>query len=842
MKNIWVLTFIVFISLVLSITTAEGYDKGDVLKLVETKSDLTYAWTEYEICNPLEYKYIYGMATDWLGDTDAIKDIRIEKKETYFVDHKVPVTELREVCDGKNASCWYEPEVIGYDIDSIQKTRWVTWNGEIDAKAVISLEPVCENVRVYATLKPVLGSREIDHIPTAFGFEYPEYAWWNVSFPYRVPLEINTSTPQTNFQIRINVTHAANMQSDFDDLRFVTNCSEDATIINSWLEDKDDGSHADVWINISTDVVTNTTLCMYYGDTDIGPEWDGNSTFIFFDDFEGYAAGSNLEGQGGWTGAVGTGGQFVVTDYDPYQGTKALKCVTSTAGNNYMDNKNFPEVDIGVIGMKALHNGSTFSADGLYMMNGTDSLFTGITFDPTGGVILANAGFTKIVDFGDNVYYSWNSSWQNDTAFVSHWNDTSFGDDNYQDRLGILGAIRMNMGATVSANSNTLIDDIYVANVSLSPYFSFGDQEYNEVTIAGINIYDEFTGESFNASSPDSITLTAYCTNETDIIDMTGSSSTDVAINCSIVFIKMSMDFAGTEHYRTIVDNSSYNNTYDFYMVDLNDQGIYDIDFTLYDLTGEYAGSKLSLRKAVGNETVNIVQNYFDAEFKVYTQLLQNEYYYVEIDNGVVVRNLDTIFAAASGTKILRPVIIQAIPPLETIHGGTITYAMWGDKDNKFIRALYNDTTGNTNNITFTVFNDTMDIVYYSESASSNVLFTYSSVNTNQSYLGNLTIDHATYGRIEQTQLILFEVDVEHGAPEGIPQVYLMMGGLAVCTFFGLIFGPRHADFGAIVISLVAAFFWFRGWFNGYIAGGIIVFCFIIAVLNYISKKGRGGG
>ncbi len=109
--------------------------------------------------------------------------------------------------------------------------------------------------------------------------------WWNTDWQYRKQIEITVpdGSSLTDYQVLLNVTYESGMQSDFDDLRFTNNCSDDAYEIPYWIENKVDGQYAEVWVKVPT---INSTICMYYGNSGAANESDIDSTFLFADDFD----------------------------------------------------------------------------------------------------------------------------------------------------------------------------------------------------------------------------------------------------------------------------------------------------------------------------------------------------------------------------------------------------------------------------------------------------------------------------------------------------------------------------------------------------------------------------
>ena len=147
-------------------------------------------------------------------------------------------------------------------------------------------------------------------------------AWWDASWTYKKPINITgTGTELTNYQVALNVTYNANMQTDFDDLRFVD--TDDSTEIDFWLEEKVDSSWAYVWVEVPTIAASgNTTIYMYYGNSSVSNASDIKNTFDIADDFNDGSIDGSI-----W-GTLGT-----VTESNGY----AKVARGATAGQLYSD-------------------------------------------------------------------------------------------------------------------------------------------------------------------------------------------------------------------------------------------------------------------------------------------------------------------------------------------------------------------------------------------------------------------------------------------------------------------------------------------------------------------------
>jgi len=120
-------------------------------------------------------------------------------------------------------------------------------------------------------------------------FPAPSFAWWDSSWHYRKAITITTPKTETDYQLYINVTYDSDMQSDFDDVRFVD--SDDATELSYYLDDKVDSTWATFYVKIPS--LDNKTIYMYYGNPSASSKSNGDSVFEFFDDFSGSSLNSS---------------------------------------------------------------------------------------------------------------------------------------------------------------------------------------------------------------------------------------------------------------------------------------------------------------------------------------------------------------------------------------------------------------------------------------------------------------------------------------------------------------------------------------------------------------------
>ncbi len=115
---------------------------------------------------------------------------------------------------------------------------------------------------------------------------WAEGAWLD-GWSRRAPITVTGSTvgAQTNYQVKREVTYDADMQGDFDDIRFTS--SDGITLLDYWLEVSTPSIAATFWIEVPSIPVSPGTgsIYIYYGNPSVGSDADGGNTFILFDDF-----------------------------------------------------------------------------------------------------------------------------------------------------------------------------------------------------------------------------------------------------------------------------------------------------------------------------------------------------------------------------------------------------------------------------------------------------------------------------------------------------------------------------------------------------------------------------
>jgi hypothetical protein len=111
------------------------------------------------------------------------------------------------------------------------------------------------------------------------------YGCINANYAYYVA---SPSTPRPpSFQPPLNTVFVeGHCKTDFGDIRFTDD--DGIALLDYWMEDKVDGDHATFWVKVADDLSQlNRTIYLYYGKSDATTTSNPESTFLFFDDFNG---------------------------------------------------------------------------------------------------------------------------------------------------------------------------------------------------------------------------------------------------------------------------------------------------------------------------------------------------------------------------------------------------------------------------------------------------------------------------------------------------------------------------------------------------------------------------
>jgi hypothetical protein len=173
---------------------------------------------------------------------------------------------------------------------------------------------------------------DIDFIFSAFGKDMTEWAWWNNDWERKkeVFVQNNNETAQTNYSVYMNITWDSDMQTDFDDLRFLD--STETTELGFGIINKTDSNSAQIWVLVPSlsAGVANTSIYMYYNNPAVSTTGNLNDAFLFYDNASSDRT-SEYSKSGTCTFAYDSGND----EYDMTGGS--LNCIVYPTGINVTD-------------------------------------------------------------------------------------------------------------------------------------------------------------------------------------------------------------------------------------------------------------------------------------------------------------------------------------------------------------------------------------------------------------------------------------------------------------------------------------------------------------------------
>lgn len=292
------------------------FNKADY-RLTDYGASVIDVWAEGEYTLYKKTHLFTGVFyKDTLGREGDLKDVKFYIWEEDINTIYNPIYENQNCYTNANQSLVCDKVLISNNSYQSDNSNWILYEKGMD------LEEGDGRWRLEAKRNK---NQEIDFILEAHGKEFEEWAWWNDSWEKKRDINIqeNSGDSLTNYSVAINISYDSEMQTDFDDLRFL-NSAED-TELGYWIESKLDSNWAYVWIKIpSLTASVNTTISMYYNNSAVSSNSNGQDTFSFFDDFND----ASLNGTK-WTTIVGNvveaGGVLTITgnDFNSMRGVKA---------------------------------------------------------------------------------------------------------------------------------------------------------------------------------------------------------------------------------------------------------------------------------------------------------------------------------------------------------------------------------------------------------------------------------------------------------------------------------------------------------------------------------------
>jgi len=274
-----------------------------------------------------------------------------------------------------------------------------------------------------ALVKPTAGSNSFFYECTTAGTSGSTEPTWPTTDGATVTDGTVVWTARAGFTLDGKSAKFPSGTSDGGDLRFTD--ADSLSLQNFWVENVTGASPnrvAYVWVKVSADLGSDQYLYCFFGNPNASNASNGTNTFLFFDDFESYVDGSDINGQGGWiTKRVGGTGEAKVRTIN---GRKHLRLSSTDNGTTVIHPQSVGNygVALRVYNYEAVIGESlelSFSTD---QINSNGSVYNGYTLDWWGWgggssrINKASSGsYTSLVSISDStmsgIYHTSEFTW-----------------------------------------------------------------------------------------------------------------------------------------------------------------------------------------------------------------------------------------------------------------------------------------------------------------------------------------------------------------------------------------------------------------------------------------------
>ena len=381
------------------------------------------------------------------------------------------------------------------------------------------------------------------------------------------------------------------------------------------------------------------------------------------------------------------------------------------------------------------------------------------------------------------------------------------------------------------------------ANASLILYMPF------EVTF---NLYDERTLGLFNVSSPDKITFILYCGENGDTTSTSttvlNESFNTIIIDCDFYKYDFTQDYESDNFPRSfVIPLDEDNDNLTVYLIDFATTQSIETYFKIDDLLSTYDNPSIFVKRVIDDETVQITADYTDIEDSIFTYLIQNQEYIIEVhSDNLPTRVIGTYRSSVGGTKVLRLYDVGVYPQptgfdnsvlmnMNTVNRSGTTYAV----------ITYNDTAEGTNEVIWSVYENQyggVPIFTTSSNEQSFELLYNISGNLNSSIFATAVINHTQYD--VSSNKLLYSVhkipfpafehfgDTDEERQQWLDWFFtLLIGTTALMTTI------KTSSTAALLIIALAAFFAFIGWYS--LSLGIVVLALVIALFDFMRREDK---
>lgn len=369
-------------------------------------------------------------------------------------------------------------------------------------------------------------------------------------------------------------------------------------------------------------------------------------------------------------------------------------------------------------------------------------------------------------------------------------------------------------------------------NVTLGSVFNF-------------QLIREITNSVFDFNSTNSTVLNVFCPNETIVINFSSSSNQSRIINCEFTLLQVVVDYGALgSYFRTLIPPFSQKSI-NIYLIDLiaGDTAIQRI-IKLIDLTQTFTNSILTVNRAVGSGTVDIIEQRFDISNEVNLFLVKDSLYTLKVSNGVEEIILGNLIPTEAGTQTITLPKLNFVPQ-ETVIGTNISWSYTFNSSTGLLRVQYLDKSEKTTKVKFTIMNESAGgaVVFTGESNNNfSVTITYNQAFGNHTFSTELFFEHpdiinATEKRVFFQLTSGSAVDFEGWSAEDEAKIKKWAAWIFLVVWI-MFFSQVHA--GVALVSMVGWLWIFRklGWIVG-VSDLIFGFVVLLAIVTWMLESMR---
>lgn len=421
-------------------------------------------------------------------------------------------------------------------------------------------------------LKP--SSQSMSQAISAGNFYYLD-PWWNSTWTKKQEMNLTHSTSLTDFETLVKVTYDSDMQSDFDDIRFL-NGAEDTELPFCILNKTDS---TEMYVRVKADSnSTGVINYMYYGNPTASSGEDCQATYLFWDDFESGSINATK-----WTTDAQDGSVVNITNGKLYmynQGGSGFNrevwaygnvFVNAASGDYIFETSSFwataQQYNYPAVGWD---NGTAINqvngGDNAYLWNHEnqwkyramdDFVFTDQTLS-----ITAPVSVQIVWNSTSEIYYYLNNS----NVFRL---TTNIPDD---DMTAFMKSHHHNLQTT--SPQETLMEDVLIRNYALvEPEANFGSEEEETEPNNAPQYFEDFTNNTYQSTQAKNITL--WFTDDLDsnvtvdlyLNDVLNLTNDTVFNNTNTTFEITGLSEGNHTYYLNVTDSSNSSNNTDFYTI-----------------------------------------------------------------------------------------------------------------------------------------------------------------------------------------------------------------------------------------------------------------------------------